>query len=100
MNYNAFPQVSLPILGIIENMVYFKCPSCEVHHPLYGETPLSCRVRGTAADVPVLTSLPMEPRVVRDCDQGTPSVIGNEDIGLLFEQVTEQILPMLKLDDS
>ena len=84
----------MPILGVIENMRYFQCPGCDTAHSLYGDT---SHVTTLMGDTPLLASLPMVPRVVADCDQGTPSVISCEIMAGQFEHVVEQILPSLDL---
>ncbi len=33
---NMFKKVNVPILGIIENMSYFLCTTCDTKHPIFG----------------------------------------------------------------
>ncbi len=71
-----FEKVEIPILGIIENMSYYKCPACghndeifshgggkrlaqEVGAPFFGEIPIDTRIRfGGDAGVPIVVSSP------------------------------------------
>jgi DUF971 family protein len=32
-----FDRVSVPVLGVVDNMAYFKCPSCGERHAVFGE---------------------------------------------------------------
>ena len=71
-----FEKVEIPILGIVENMSYYKCPACghhdeifshgggkrlaqEVGTKFFGEIPIDTRIRfGGDAGVPVIVSSP------------------------------------------
>jgi ATP-binding protein involved in chromosome partitioning len=71
-----FEKVEIPILGIVENMSYYKCPACghtdeifshgggkrlaqEVGAPFFGEIPIDTRIRfGGDAGVPIVLSSP------------------------------------------
>ncbi len=70
-------QVKVPIVGVIENMSGFTCPSCgEVTHIFHqggGEA--------IAADlgVPFLGRVPLDPAVVDSGDDGVPLVISHPD---------------------
>ncbi len=59
------------ILGIVENMSYFRCPNGDIVHP-FGEgggDKLSLEF-----DVPVLARIPMDPKALELMDQGMPPV--------------------------
>ncbi|CAK5279812.1 unnamed protein product [Mycena citricolor] len=64
-------KVAVPITGIVLNQSYFKCPSCEDKHYLYGSPDL---FRSTASrlGVDVLAELPLEPGVSQGGDVGKP----------------------------
>jgi len=70
-------QVKVPVIGVIENMSGFTCPSCgEVTHIFHqggGEA--------IAADlsVPFLGRVPLDPAVVDSGDDGVPLVISRPD---------------------
>jgi ATP-binding protein involved in chromosome partitioning len=63
-------KVSMPILGLVENMSGLACPHCG------GEIPLFSRGGGqqtaASADLPLLASLPFDLRVVEAADLGQP----------------------------
>jgi ATP-binding protein involved in chromosome partitioning len=50
-----FQKMQVPILGIIENMAFFVCPSCDVHHDVFPQNTAS------PMDLPVLARLPLDP---------------------------------------
>lgn len=61
-------MMSVPVLGLVENMAYVKCPDCGREIRLFGES----RLGETAKEfgVPVLGSLPIDPKLAAACDAG------------------------------
>lgn len=70
-------QVNVPILGIVENMSGFTCPSCgEVTHIFHqggGE-----RIADSLG-VPLLGTIPLDPAIVDGGDSGVPLVVSAPD---------------------
>jgi ATP-binding protein involved in chromosome partitioning len=67
-----FQKVSVPVLGILENMAGFVCPDCgKVQHIFsQGGGEKTAREMG----VPFLGSIPLDPRLVQSGDAGRPLV--------------------------
>ena len=68
-------QVKVPILGIIENMSGFTCPSCgEVTHIFHqgGGAKMAASL-----GVPFLGAVPLDPAIVDCGDDGTPLIIAH-----------------------
>lgn len=65
-------ELSLPVLGIVENMSGYTCPKCgdEVH--IFGVD--GGRTMAEEMGVPYLTAIPIEPEVVASGDSGVPIV--------------------------
>ena len=61
--------MNVPVLGIIENMSYYKCPDCGSEHAIFGES----RVEEIAAQYGIKNTarLPLDPELARACDEGT-----------------------------
>ena len=61
-------MMHIPILGIVENYSYFKCPDCGKEHAIFGES----RIQEVAADLglKVLARLPIDPALAAACDNG------------------------------
>lgn len=61
-------MMEIPILGIVENMSYVKCPDCGREIRVFGES----RLEETAKkhQIPVLARLPFDPALSAACDQG------------------------------
>lgn len=60
---NMAKMMDVPVIGIVENFSYFKCPSCGEQHRLFGDSEYSF-------DTKVLDYLPIDPKLARHCDIG------------------------------
>ena len=67
-----FQQVNVPILGIVENMSYFNCPSCGERTDIF--TTGGGKRASEDLGVPFLGEIPIDPAVCLAGDQGTPIV--------------------------
>lgn len=61
-------MMDIPIIGIVENMAYFKCPDCEKEHQLFGKSHLE-EIAGEH-EIDILARLPIDPRIATACDRG------------------------------
>lgn len=61
-------MMNVPVLGIVENMSYFKCDECGKEHHIFGES----HVEEIAArnGIELTAKLPMDPRLAAACDRG------------------------------
>lgn len=60
---NMAKTMAIPVLGIVENYSYFKCPDCGGEHRIFGGS-------GYDFDAPVLDRLPIDPNLAKYCDTG------------------------------
>ncbi len=60
-------MMNIPILGLVENMSYFKCPDCGKEHAVFQTGGDSAKKYG----IEVLARLPIDPRIASACDNGT-----------------------------
>ncbi len=60
--------MDIPVLGIVENMSYFKCPDCGKEHKIFGES----HIEDIAAKYAItqVEKLPLDSRVAKACDEG------------------------------
>jgi ATP-binding protein involved in chromosome partitioning len=88
-----FEKVEIPILGIVENMSYYKCPACghtdeifshgggkrlaqEVGANFFGEIPIDTRIRfGGDAGVPIVIAAPDSENAQRFMDLATKTAL-------------------------
>lgn len=66
--YHMAEQMHIPVLGIVENFSYFKCPDCGKEISIFGES----HVDEAAAklSLPVLGKLPIDPSLAKAADEG------------------------------
>jgi Mrp family chromosome partitioning ATPase len=65
---NMAKKMNVPIIGIIENMSYLKCPDCGREIKVFGESHIA-----EVADrhgIQVLGRLPIDPKIASACDNG------------------------------
>ena len=74
---NMFRKVDVPILGIIENMSYFICPSCGEHSHIFGHG--GAREEAEKVGVPFLGEVPLHMDIRSNSDGGTPIVSSQPD---------------------
>jgi len=68
-----FERVSVPVLGIVENMSWFECPHCGKPSALFGSGGGERLAR--ELELPLLGQIPLEPRVMAGGDAGAPIVV-------------------------
>ncbi|VAV86812.1 [4Fe-4S] cluster assembly scaffold protein Mrp (=ApbC) [hydrothermal vent metagenome] len=74
---NMFLKVSVPVLGIIENMSYFICDSCDKRHEIFGHG--GARAEAEKLDLPFLGEIPLDIKVRERSDSGEPIVASDPD---------------------
>jgi len=67
-----FQKVNVPVLGIVENMSYYVCPSCGHREEIFKHG--GGRRTAEALQVPFLGEIPLDPKVVAGGDAGRPIV--------------------------
>jgi len=72
-----FRQVNTPVLGVVENMSEYVCPSCGTHEAIFGSGG-GARLAERFA-VPVLAQIPLVEAVRRQGDAGVPIVLAEPD---------------------
>ena len=74
---SMFKNVEIPILGIVENMSYYKCPSCGHHDEIFSHG--GGKSLAQEMGVPLLAELPLHAQVRHGGDAGRPVVVGVPD---------------------
>ena len=62
-------MMNIPVVGIVENMSYFKCPDCGTEYKIFGES----QIEDIASKygISVIAKLPINPELAKACDNGT-----------------------------
>lgn len=70
-----FQRVSVPVLGIVENMSGFACPHCGSPSTLFGSG--GGERLAHEVGLPLLAQIPLYPRIVEGGDSGRPIVVAD-----------------------
>lgn len=65
---NLAHSLDVPVIGLVENMAYFKCDDCGKEHHIFGE-PQGAAVAEKYA-IPAVATLPMDPSFAKHVDAG------------------------------
>jgi len=85
-----YQKLNIPVLGLVENMSYFVCPSCDHESDIFGRGGGEKAAEGM--EVPFLGRIPIYEPIRRGGDEGHPLVIAEPDspVSEAFRRVAEQ----------
>ena len=63
-------KVNLPILGFVENMSGFKCPTCAHQTVIWPALSGGAEKMAQDLNVPLLGKIPLDPLIGKACDKG------------------------------
>ena len=86
---NMADMLKVPLLGLVENMSYFKCPDCGARHEIFGASHIS--EMAAIYDFPSMARIPFLPDLAHACDAGSIETWALENIPKIDpETVTEK----------
>ena len=83
--------MNVPILGLVENMSYFKCPDCGKEHKIFGDSHIDEIAERVGTRV--LAKVPIDPDLRKSVDTGTVELF----VGDWFENAANIIEDELKV---
>lgn len=94
-----FSKVSIPLLGIVENMAVHVCSQCGHSEHIFGQGGAQLMSDKYALDL--LGSMPIDKRIREDLDDGIPTLIKSPDgeIASNYQTIAAKILEKLESDD-
>lgn len=69
-------MMNIPILGLVENMSYYKCDDCQKEHKIFGESHID-DIAGKY-NINTVSKLPMNSKLASACDAGTIELFDGE----------------------
>jgi len=75
-----FKKVNVAVLGVVENMSQFTCPSCGHHEAIFGAG--GAEKMAETCNTCLLGSLPLDRHIQQQADSGNPTVIAEPDSAL------------------
>ncbi len=89
--FKMFEKVSIPILGIVENMSLHMCSNCGHEERIFGEGG-GARM-GKDYDLELLGSLPLDIRIREQADSGMPTVVADPEsrAAQIYKQIARRV---------
>lgn len=72
---NMAKMMNIPIVGLVENMAYYKCPDCGSVHEIFGASKAAETAKALGIDN--YASLPIDPELSKLCDRGLIELFEN-----------------------
>jgi ATP-binding protein involved in chromosome partitioning len=91
-----FKRVNVPVLGVVENMSYFLCPSCGTRSDIFGHG--GARQEAGRLGVPFLGEVPLHMTIREKSDSGLP-VVATEPDGphaKIYREIAVKVRDQLK----
>ncbi len=73
---NMAKMMNIPVLGIVENMSYIKCPDCGKEIKVFGDSKIDEVAREFGLDV--IGRIPLDPSLAALCDKGMIELMEND----------------------
>ena len=86
---NMASLMNVPVLGLVENMSYFKCPDCGKEHAIFGESKIEALAK--QHNVPYFAKLPIDPAIAAKVDAGKIEAVSGELISGLMDGIVKEI---------
>jgi len=92
-----FEKVSVPVLGVVENMSTHICSQCGHEEHIFGEG--GGQRMAEQHNVQFLGALPLDIRIREEADNGTPTVVAEPDgpIALIYREIARKAAAKLAL---
>ncbi len=86
---NMAQMMNIPVLGLVENMSYFKCPDCGKEYNIYGESHISEVADRFGYDI--LARIPIDPRLAALCDKGMIELLDAEYLDKCADELEKRL---------
>ncbi|MEX0656838.1 MAG: Mrp/NBP35 family ATP-binding protein [Nitrosopumilaceae archaeon] len=70
-----FNKLNVPLIGVVENMSYFICPSCNEKHYIFGEG--GAKKISEKFNIPFVGEVPLNSGIMEGSDKGKPIMLTN-----------------------
>jgi ATP-binding protein involved in chromosome partitioning len=89
-----FRNVDVPILGLVENMAYYCCPSCGEKAEIFPGTGIAGLIEDFSIEL--LGRIPIDPRISSSGDAGKPVVLSDPDgeVAMVFKAVARSLVDL------
>lgn len=88
--YNMAHQMNIPVLGIVENMSYVKCPDCGKEIKIFGESNLQETAKELGLNI--LGRIPIDPVMASLSDKGEFERFSNDYLAEAAQEIERQFV--------
>jgi Mrp family chromosome partitioning ATPase len=82
-------KLGIPIVGVVENMSFAKCPNCGERIDIFG--PSKAEQVAAQVNAPFLGRLPLDPELAERCDAGEIEAYAGEDFEPIAVKIAERV---------
>lgn len=87
-----YKSVNCEILGIVQNMSYYKCSKCETINYLFGKD--GAKKLGEQHNLNLLGDIPININIQENCDNGRP--IEDKELIECFDKICSNLINQIK----
>ena len=80
--------MNVPVLGLVENMSYFKCPDCGKEHAIFGESKVEALAKQYG--IAHFARLPIDPVITTMVDAGEVESVSGEHIAPIVDVIEKE----------
>lgn len=81
-------MMNIPIIGLVENMAYFKCPDCDKEYRIFGDSHIEEIAQ--QHNIKVLDKLPIDPIIASSCDKGMIELMADNALERIADSLEEK----------
>ena len=85
-----FDKVNVPVLGVIENMSYFKPDCCDTKYSIFGEA--GAKTLEERFGLPTLAELPITPQLSGNYDELAQQTLANETVDVVIRALGKKVM--------
>lgn len=87
---NMARMMKIPVLGLVENMSYLKCPDCGKEINIFGESKIEQIAEEMNLDI--LARIPVDPKLTALCDRGMIEMMENDYLDTAAEMIIRRMM--------
>lgn len=86
---NMANMMNVPILGVVENMSYIKCPDCGRKISVFGESGVDALA--LEYGIPAVAKMPIDPEITKAADSGKLEQLKNNYLSEFFNKIIKDL---------
>jgi ATP-binding protein involved in chromosome partitioning len=89
--FHMFEKVRIPVMGVVENMSFFRCDSCEKQHDLFGQG--GGKLLAKKFNTDLLAQIPIVSAIREGGDEGKPIVLSKpeSEVAQVFRELARKV---------